>query len=155
MVNRVVSSFQHLRASSLVPAFVLNLMLSIFFFGLYYLYFTIGAFSAYSHCNFLCFLFSCCCCVFQLHVHPLFSVIKVWFDSFWFLREKSHQIVCIATWTGVLNDEACFLFFFFSFFFINIVSSYRTLRWFCSFALLYSFSLFLLLSLFFFFHAYF
>ena len=32
MVNRVVSSFQHLRASSLVPAFVLNLLLSILFF---------------------------------------------------------------------------------------------------------------------------
>ena len=31
MVNRVVSSFQRLRASSLVPAFVLNLLLSIFF----------------------------------------------------------------------------------------------------------------------------
>ena len=31
MVNRVVSSFQRLRASSLVAAFVLNLLLSIFF----------------------------------------------------------------------------------------------------------------------------
>ena len=39
MVNRVVSSFQHLRASSLVPAFVLNLLLSIFFFLLVLLVF--------------------------------------------------------------------------------------------------------------------
>ena len=53
MVNRVVSSFQRLRASSLVAAFVLNLLLSIFF-GLYYLYFIVGALSAYSHCNFFC-----------------------------------------------------------------------------------------------------
>ena len=40
----------------------------------------------------------------------------------WFLlisQRKTHQIVCIATWTGVLNDEACFLFFYF-----NILSSY-------------------------------
>ena len=53
MINRVVSSFQRLRASSLVAAFVLNLLLSIFF-CLYYLYFIIGALSAYSHCNFFC-----------------------------------------------------------------------------------------------------
>ena len=53
MGNRAVFSFQHLRASSLVPAFVLNLLLSILFFCLYYLYFTIGALSAYSHCNFV------------------------------------------------------------------------------------------------------
>ena len=41
----------------------------------------------------------------------------------WFLlisQRKTHQIVCIATWTG--NDEACFLFFLFLFF--NILSSY-------------------------------
>ena len=80
MVNRVVSSFQHFRASSLVPAFVLNLLLSIFFLLVLLVFYPIGALSAYSHCNFLCFLFSCCCCVFQLH--PLFSVINVWFDSF-------------------------------------------------------------------------
>ena len=32
----------------------------------------------------------------------------------WFLlisQRTTHQIACIATWTGVLNDEACFLFF--------------------------------------------
>ena len=54
MVNRVVSSFQRLRASSLVAAFVLNLLF-IIIFCLYYLYFIIGALSAYSHCNFFVF----------------------------------------------------------------------------------------------------
>ena len=76
MVNRVVSSFQSLRASSLVAAFVLNLLLSLIFFCFYYLYFIIGALSAYSHCNFvfsvqlllLCFLllFRCWCIVLLL-----------------------------------------------------------------------------------------
>ena len=86
MVNRVVSSFQRLHASSLVAAFVLNLLLSIFFL-LVLLYFIIGALSAYSHCNFLCFLFSCCCCVFCFYfvVGALFccfhSVLVVFLTS--------------------------------------------------------------------------
>ena len=54
MINRVVSSFQRLCASSLVAAFVLNLLLSMFF-CLYNLCFIIGALSAYSHCIFFVF----------------------------------------------------------------------------------------------------
>ena len=73
MVNRVVSSFQRLRASSLVAAFVLKLLLSIFF-CLYHLYFIIGALSAYSHCNF--FVFSiCCCCFFFLLLFPCWCIV--------------------------------------------------------------------------------
>ena len=74
----------------------------------------------------------------------------------WFLlisQRKTHQIVCIATWTGVLNYEACLLFF--SCLFFNILLSYLMILYLISmFALVLqyfkSFSLFLLLLLFFF-----
>ena len=72
-------------------------------------------------------------------------------------QRKTHQFVCIATWTGVLNDEACFLFFSFFFFFKHLIIlpddcvlnkhtcfSFAVLQYF------YSFALFLLLLLFFF-----
>ena len=59
----------------------------------------------------------------------------------WFLlisQRTTHQIACIATWTGVLNDEACFLFFS-CFFFLTSYLSYlmilyliSMLLWFCS-----------------------
>ena len=129
----------------------------VYLFCLYYLYFIIGALSAYSHCNF--FVFSvCCCCFFCFYflVGTLFccfhSVLVVFLTSewpfpvlfcslfitiiiiysilsfvswssatatffgakslVWFLlisQGKTHQIVCIATWPGVLHDQACFL----------------------------------------------
>ena len=212
MVNRVISSFQSLRASSLVAAFVLNLRLSIFFFFacttcilllVHYLLILIA--------TFLCFLFSCCCCVFCFYFlvgalfccfHgvrvvfltsewpfpvlfcPLFITIIILYSflSFvswssataaifgnkslvWFLlisQRKTHQIVCIATWTGVLRDEECFLFFFF-FFFFNILLSFLMILYLISmFALVLQFcSTFNLSPCFyfcycsFFFHAYF
>ena len=76
----------------------------------------------------------------------------------WFLlisQRKPHQIVCIATWTGVLNDEACFLFFLFLFLTSIILPDDCVLnKHTCfSFAVLqyfFSFTLFLLLLLFFF-----
>ena len=122
--------------------------------------------------TFLCFLFSCCSCVFCFYflVGALFccfhSVLVVfltsewpfpvlfcyvfitmiilysilsfriwssatstsfgddtgWFDSFWILRENLIKSSAIATWTGVLNDEACFVFS--CSFYFNILSSY-------------------------------
>ena len=142
----------------------------VYFFCLYYLYFIIGALSAYSHCNFFVFSVSCCFCVFCFYflVGALFcrfhSVLVVFLTSewpvlfcslfitiiilysilsfvswnsatasifgnkslVWFLmisQRTTHQIVCIATWTGALHDEACFLFF---------LTSYYLTWWFCT-----------------------
>ena len=83
----------------------------------------------------------------------------------WFLlisQRKTHQIVCIATWTDVLNDEACFLFFLFLFFFNILISNLMILYLISIFALVLQFcNTFDLFPCFyfcycsFFFHAYF
>ena len=171
MINWVVSSFQRLYASSLVAAFVLNLLLSIFFllallvfyywcifclfsmqlFCVFCLVAAVVFFASVSllvHCfvafivcllcswqvsgRFLCFFF---CYVFITMI-ILYSILsfRSWSSAtstifgneslVWFLlisQRKTHQIVCIATWTGVLNDEACFLFFSFSFIFKHLI----------------------------------
>ena len=53
----------------------------------------------------------------------------------WFLlifQRKTHQIVCIATWAGVLNDEGSSSFFSFSFFFSTSSYLNNLTWWFCT-----------------------
>ena len=157
MVNRVVSSFQRLHASSLVAAFVLKLLLSIFLLVLqlvfYYwciiclfalqlfcvfcllllfffcFYFLVGALFCCFHSVLVVFLtsewpFPVLFCSLFITIIIIYSILSFvsWSSAtatffgakslVWFLlisQGKTHQIVCIATWPGVLHDQACFL----------------------------------------------
>ena len=157
MVNRVVSSFQRLHASSLVAAFVLKLLLSIFFacttcilLLVHYLLIRIATFLCFlfvAAVFFFCFYFLVgalfCCfhsvlvvfltsewpfpvlfCSLFITIIIIYSILSFvsWSSAtatffgakslVWFLlisQGKTHQIVCIATWPGVLHDQACFL----------------------------------------------